>query len=149
LKELLEITKQQREDDVIRDRAIKNIKNIYDNKIERLACEISIIESEMRDIDYEKFMNDHNAVCSNNHKSHISSTECFRCGKKLHGSMHHIVPKYFGGNDLNINLVFLCDKCHDEVEICTYELFNKKMIYDTNVLRSYIIGGFPGEPGFE
>jgi len=45
---------------------------------------------------------------------------CYRCDqKKRNGelSVHHIMPREDGGHDAPSNLVTLCHKCHDYVEI--------------------------------
>ena len=45
---------------------------------------------------------------------------CVRCAakfKKPELSVHHIVPREEGGGDHNANLVTLCHKCHDHVEV--------------------------------
>lgn len=77
----------------------------------------------------------------NNVKKPIKT--CYRCDKEKKGCLHHIIPKYFGGRNGKNNLVYLCDDCHDYVEIKTYELLTKNMIYDSNILRLYIISEFP------
>jgi len=76
-----------------------------------------------------------------NVKKHIKT--CYRCDKKKKGCLHHIIPKYFGGRNDKDNLVYLCDECHDYVEIKTYELLTKSMIYDNKILRLYIVSDFP------
>lgn len=44
--------------------------------------------------------------------------KCRRCRKKGKGyQAHHIIPRDEGGGDYLGNLVTLCTKCHDEVEI--------------------------------
>lgn len=46
---------------------------------------------------------------------------CQRCFKKYrskgHISAHHIVPRVDGGSDELSNLITLCHKCHDYVEV--------------------------------
>lgn len=45
--------------------------------------------------------------------------KCFRCeSKRRRGlSVHHIVPRSEGGEDNLENLITLCNKCHDIVEM--------------------------------
>lgn len=69
---------------------------------------------------------------------------CYKCGDiTANGCDHHIIPRSFGGSSLKDNLVYLCNRCHDYVEIKTYELLNKHMIYDSRILKLYIKGEFP------
>lgn len=47
---------------------------------------------------------------------------CQRCGnsKSERLSAHHVIPRALGGGDNIENLIALCGKCHDEVEILGY-----------------------------
>lgn len=48
---------------------------------------------------------------------------CQRCGKNNPGywlTIHHVTPRAIGGGDNVENLITLCNKCHDEVEILGY-----------------------------
>jgi len=53
---------------------------------------------------------------------------CVRCDKHFsHGSgltVHHIIPRNKGGGDCLDNLVSLCPRCHDYVEVRSDELCN-------------------------
>lgn len=62
------------------------------------------------------------------------SYTCQRCGKKFgthaHLSVHHIIPRSEGGsNDLS-NLITLCCKCHDLVEITGYKTVAEITVID-------------------
>lgn len=54
---------------------------------------------------------------------HRDKMTCLRCDKKFSAkklSVHHLVPRSEGGSDDGTNLVTLCNKCHDIVEIDGY-----------------------------
>ena len=61
---------------------------------------------------------------------------CQSCGSKLGLTVHHILPRSDGGNDLPDNLITLCSYCHDEVE--SLELKDKWQIVDMKRNRKYI-----------
>ena len=49
---------------------------------------------------------------------------CLRCDQKFKKpklSVHHLVPRSEGGSYDHTNLVTLCHKCHDLVEICEFK----------------------------
>lgn len=61
---------------------------------------------------------------------------CLRCDKKFSArwlSVHHLIPRSEGGEDNLENLVTLCNKCHDIVEIEGYKT------------RAGIIGSYIGD----
>jgi len=61
---------------------------------------------------------------------------CMRCDSKKHAdklTVHHIKPRSKGGGDYSANLVTLCPRCHDFVEV--------GRLYSI----ADIIGSFPGE----
>jgi 5-methylcytosine-specific restriction endonuclease McrA len=68
---------------------------------------------------------------------------CPSCQDKEIESLHHIVPRAFGGGDNIENLVFLCRACHDRVETSTHWLFLHGRNPPVNTLRTYIEAGFP------
>jgi len=43
--------------------------------------------------------------------------KCRRCGSREHLTIHHIVPRKRGGKTEPRNLITLCKKCHDYVEL--------------------------------
>ena len=45
---------------------------------------------------------------------------CQICDSERHLSVHHIIPRSEGGLDKLANLILLCSRCHDEVEIAGY-----------------------------
>ncbi len=49
---------------------------------------------------------------------------CPHCKNKNIQSIHHIIPRKFGGQDDPLNLIPLCNKCHDVIEILTDDLFS-------------------------
>ncbi len=69
---------------------------------------------------------------------------CPRCKEQPAKSLHHIVPREFEGKDNKENIIFLCYDCHNKVEMFTYDLFIKKRIFSSVVLRGFIINkSFP------
>ena len=42
---------------------------------------------------------------------------CPLCDRKKASSNHHILPKEQGGSDNSKNIIWLCKKCHDELEL--------------------------------
>jgi len=68
---------------------------------------------------------------------------CFRCKEFKKGTLHEIYPRKYGGKRNKENQVWLCDKCHDYVEIQTYELFEAGKRYTIDELKSFILSEFP------
>lgn len=56
----------------------------------------------------------------------------------LHLTAHHILPREYGGQDNQENLITLCNKCHDEIE--SLKLKSREEIYGyfTKDKRGYI-----------
>jgi hypothetical protein len=52
---------------------------------------------------------------------------------------HHIIPRKYGINNDETNLIFLCKECHDHVEIKTEEYIQSGKHYDIDILKSLII----------
>lgn len=74
--------------------------------------------------------------------SHI----CRRCRKSSVESIHHILPRKYGGGNNIENLSLLCEKCHNFVEIKTEDLLSKGKRYSVTVLKSFIENNsFPKE----
>jgi len=46
--------------------------------------------------------------------------KCVVCEGRKTLEIHHIVPRSEGGGDNSENLITLCKKCHDEVELAEY-----------------------------
>ena len=64
---------------------------------------------------------------------------CPRCLKNESISPHHIIPRVNGGGDNKENIIWLCRKCHDEIEILTDEWINNKGFIDPIYLRRLIV----------
>lgn len=69
---------------------------------------------------------------------------CPRCLKRGIQSIHHLIPRSKGGTSDPGNLVALCKKCHDEVEIATDELL-KERAYSSQELEILLIDCNIGE----
>jgi 5-methylcytosine-specific restriction endonuclease McrA len=54
---------------------------------------------------------------------------CQRCGKTRDLTIHHILPRSQGGSDALENLIVLCVKCHDDVELLGYR--NRNIIMNS------------------
>lgn len=63
---------------------------------------------------------------------------CPVCKLRKANSQHHIIPRRFGGSDDITNLIMLCDKCHDVVEMKTDDWIKEKKWYNSDSLRSMI-----------
>ena len=72
---------------------------------------------------------------------------CPHCHRNIVESIHHIIPKKYGGITTENNIISLCNKCHDLVEICTDELFKERKRNPPSLseLKFYIRYGFPNE----
>ncbi|MEW5759295.1 MAG: hypothetical protein AB1779_00845 [Candidatus Thermoplasmatota archaeon] len=69
---------------------------------------------------------------------------CPRCERERELTLHHILPRKYGGYDEET--IYLCNKCHDYVEEKTYELLSSGYSFDTNTIKCFIFGGFPNLP---
>jgi len=71
---------------------------------------------------------------------------CAYCRKNKPESFHHIMPRKYGGPTVFENCICLCNKCHDEVEILTDNLFKQNKYFSIKELKSFIVNrGFPNE----
>lgn len=69
-----------------------------------------------------------------------SAHKCARCGdNEVYLTDHHIIPRDYGGRDNVENLIELCNRCHDDVEIKTDTYIKKYKHLDIDLLRSMII----------
>jgi hypothetical protein len=80
-------------------------------------------------------------------ESEKNSKLCYRCQLVNVESLHHILPRKFGGITVLSNIVGLCFKCHNQVEELT-DIQIKQWIRESkdisiNTLRQYIITNFP------
>ena len=53
---------------------------------------------------------------------HRAGGRCELCKTKYDLSIHHIIPRSEGGSDCEDNLMALCYRCHDKVEISGYRV---------------------------
>lgn len=63
---------------------------------------------------------------------------CIRCRERRANTKHHIIPRIYGGEEYKENMIDLCSRCHDEVEIKTEDWINSGGRIDINLLRSLI-----------
>jgi len=71
---------------------------------------------------------------------------CEYCKIRKPQSFHHIYPREFGGPTVLENCIPLCNPCHDEVEILTYDLLERKPSFSIDDLRGFILQhNFPNE----
>jgi len=68
---------------------------------------------------------------------------CRRCQQTDAQSMHHIIPRSFGGDDRFKNKIPLCSRCHNEVEILTERYIQRKGEPTIRTMRDYVENGFP------
>ena len=51
----------------------------------------------------------------------MNCNKCANCGKETDKlQKHHIVPLVLGGNDVETNIIYLCDKCHGLIHNIQY-----------------------------
>jgi len=67
---------------------------------------------------------------------------CPSCRVNKAESHHHLVPREFGGGDNSENIIKLCEKCHNIIEVKTYELFESNKYYSSEQLRNFICNGY-------
>lgn len=103
-------------------------------KIENLEIDNNLTRERIKKIENDSFDNGYVIGLENGRKS---LSLCPYCEKKIVESVHHIIPKKYGGYTEPDNIIVLCNKCHDEVEILTDELLKYKR-YDSKELRFYI-----------
>ncbi|MEW6624589.1 MAG: hypothetical protein AB1420_15945 [Bacillota bacterium] len=72
------------------------------------------------------------------------TTICPRCEKERELTLHHILPRKYGGYD--DETIYLCNKCHDYVEEKTYEILSRGYSFDTKTMKCFIFSGFPDLP---
>lgn len=73
---------------------------------------------------------------------------CPYCHTKIIESVHHILPRANGGESISENIIALCNKCHDEIEILTDDLLKnrRQYHYSINDLKEFIFNkSFPNE----
>jgi hypothetical protein len=61
-----------------------------------------------------------------NGKCHFCEKDVFEVGKKVGGgnTLHHVVPKRFGGKDIPDNLITICCYCHQKLEVIITKMLN-------------------------
>ena len=72
----------------------------------------------------------------------IDKKLCQRCLQNPAQSIHHLIPRSLGGRDTIENLVALCNKCHDRVEIETSVLLAKNTHTAPRELELMLIEGW-------
>ncbi len=73
------------------------------------------------------------------------SKYCLHCKKNIVESIHHIIPRKYGGFSGEENIIALCNKCHDRIEILTEDLYVNNRHPTIDCLKVYIENGFPNE----
>jgi len=51
------------------------------------------------------------------YRKQTDTDKCYFCPKRTDIEVHHIVPQRFNGTDKRENLVALCDRCHEKIEV--------------------------------
>ena len=54
---------------------------------------------------------------------------CYFCPEDRNLDEHHIVPQRFGGSDSAVNVVTVCERCHDKLE----RLYDKRFYQHFNI----------------
>lgn len=63
-----------------------------------------------------------------------SSKRCYCCGVRSDLTEHHIIPKEYGGADIEENIVALCANCHKAFHLAFY-FQNLKHVNDKILLE--------------
>lgn len=101
-----------------------------------------IIEKEMTDEEcYNKFIKNTKLKPKTTKHKTIPKWMCPVCLKNKVQSKHHIIPRKYIVNNDKINLIWLCNSCHDEIETKTEEWIESGKIYSSGILRSMILNG--------
>ena len=100
---------------------------------------------------YNRFLFGHGNVSRNKkltprriykHKVPETSTDnvdfCKMCNSKDMLSTHHLVPRKYGVNNDEYNLITLCKNCHDKVEILTTDWIDSGREYSSLIFRRLI-----------
>lgn len=68
-----------------------------------------------------------------------NETICPLCRINNVESHHHILPRKYGGQEFYENMIYLCYKCHDYVEIKTEDWIKSGKHYDIDILKMLIL----------
>lgn len=115
-------------------------------KLTRSADCRSDLWQRMSDLNLELFgINTSNRISVNINKQvdqhRVKHNACPVCCVNQSDSVHHIIPKIYGGDDSDYNKISLCKKCHDIIELSTDELLSMKPDYTANRIRRLILIG--------
>jgi len=67
---------------------------------------------------------------------------CPRCLRHEAKSCHHIIPRERGGIDNQENLIWLCEDCHNKVELNQDDWFKEHGLRDSKIIRNLIINQY-------
>ena len=74
--------------------------------------------------------------------------KCELCKTNHRVSKHHIVPRKYGINDNKLNLIPLCDSCHNIIEIKTDEWIESGKEYSSMILKKLILNTWNTKPKY-
>lgn len=136
-----DVSKIRIQDDIVRFINDNNIevdnKKDFDFKIIDLHAEIEELKLEKEKEYYNGFVDGIKSIIR-------KGGLCLCCEKNAIQSIHHIIPREYGGGNFPENLIPLCNKCHDKVENLTDALFKANNKFDIKTIRGFIINdGFP------
>ena len=113
-------------------------------RITTKSTEIENVKQAQEDINsiaYDEFMN--SVFKTPNKKTteprKIPKDICPVCQKNTVQSKHHIIPRKYTENNDKINLIWLCNSCHDEIELKTEDWIESGKLYSSGILRRMII----------
>lgn len=99
-----------------------------------------IIEKEKNDKKgYDKFIKNTKIKSKTTKHKTIPKWMCPVCQKHKVQSKHHIIPRKYNGSNDKTNLIWLCNSCHDIIEMKTEEWIESGKRYNSDILRSMII----------
>lgn len=101
-----------------------------------------IIKKEKKIIDeksYCEFINNTKIKSKTSKSKTIPKWMCPVCQKNKVQSKHHIIPRKYNGNNDKTNLIWLCNTCHDIIELKTEDWIESGKGYDINFLRHMIL----------
>lgn len=132
-------------DDIINFTIKNNDKFNTNVDVEKYINEIDLLKNENEEL-LEQSKNYYEGYVDGVFDSLKNGNICPFCEIRVIQSIHHIIPRKHNGLDIPENLIALCLKCHDKVELLTEILLKRDNRYDTHQLRSYILNNnFPVE----
>lgn len=88
---------------------------------------------------YDEFMKNTTVPPRTLKQTKITKGICPICIEREVQSRHHIIPRKYTVNNDKTNLILLCNRCHDIIEIKTEEWIESGKRYNIDLLKSMIL----------